>query len=393
MPYIGRTPLRRSLILVAAAAASAVIALAGCATQSSSTAPAASSGSGTLGSVCPATVVVQTSWYPQAETGYLFQLIKDDYAVNATNKSVSGPLKVHGTSTGVTLQVRAGGPAIGYAQPVTQMYTDSSITLAIVGEDQALQQSAKFPTLSVFSPLKKSPLIVLWDPATYTGVKTIAALGKDMKSTAGVVLFSSGQPYMDYLISTGQLKKPNTDSSYNGTPATFIAAAGKDATQAYSTNEAYTYPNVITQWKKSVAFQLVADAGWDTYPDDLAIRASDKGSLSSCLKKLVPLFQQANVDFFKNPAGASKVILDQVAAFKTGDTYTQGTITAAVKNMLGEKLAGNEDGMTGGFVTSRLSAFFKVGTPIFKAEGSAPAPSATPSRLFTNEFLDKSIAF
>jgi hypothetical protein len=393
MHRIGKTRRRRTLALATTVAAAIALALSACAGSDGSGSAAAAAGTGTLGSVCPAQIVVQTSWYPQAETGYLFQLIKDDYTVDSAQKSVSGPLKVDGKATGVTLQVRAGGPVIGYQQPITQMYTDTSITLAVVGEDQALQQSAKFPSLSVFAALKKSPLIILWDPATYPDVKTIAQLGKAMKSTGGVVLYSTGQPYMDYLVSTGKLSKSLADSSYDGTPATFIASGGKDATQAYSTNEAYTYPHIIAQWKKPVAFQLVADAGWDSYPDDLVIRAGDKSKLSSCLKKLVPLFQQANVDFFKDPSGASKVILDQVEAFKSGDTYDQGTIDAAVKNMLGEDLAGNEDGTTGGFDADRLTAFFATGTPVFTAEGDTPASDATPKSLFTNEFLDTSITF
>lgn len=395
LPRIAPGASRRGRLLAAAAAAAVIIiALAGCSSASGAAdAKPASAGTGALSSVCPSQIVVQTSWYPQAENGFLFQLIKDDYKVDVASKSVSGPLKVNGKSTGVTLQVRAGGPAIGYQQPVTQMYTDQSITLAVVTEDQALQQSAKFPSLSVFAPLKKSPSIVMWDPATYPGVKTIAQLGKAMKSKGGVVLYTTGQPFVDYLLSTGQLNKSIIDSSYDGTPATFIAAGGRDATQAYSTNEAYTYPHVISQWKKPVAFQLVADAGWDAYPDDLVIRAGDKGKLAACLTKLVPMFQQANVDYFAKPAGAAKVILDQVAAFKSGDTYTQGTIDAAIKNMLSEKLVGDEDGTTGGFDAGRLAAFFKVAKPVFAGEGKAPAAGATPKSLFTNEFLNTSITF
>jgi hypothetical protein len=391
-----KTRLRRSIVASAALATSALLFLTACSSSpssSNSAAPTAVKGAD-LTSVCPANIVIQTSWYPQAETGYLFQLIKGNYKVDNAQKSVSGPLTTPKGSTGVTLEVRAGGPAIGYQQPVTQMSTDPNITMAVVGSDQALQLSAKFPTLSVFAPLDKSPLIVLWDPSTYHGVKTIAALGKAMKSSGGVVLYSTGQPYMDYLLSSRQLSKSVTDGSYDGTPATFIAAGGKDAIQAYSTNEAYTYPNIISQWKKPVAFQLVADAGWDTYPGDLSIRASDKSKLSSCLTKLIPIFQQANVDFFKDPSGASKVILDQVTAFNSGDTYSQATINAAVKSMLSEKLAGNgSNSTTGDFDMNRLAAFFKVGTPVFESEGSAPAPGATPQKLFTNEFIDTSIKF
>ena len=397
MHRTGKTRRGRTAAAAAALAAVTALTLAGCSTPSSA-APAASvavaAGATDLASVCPANIVVQTSWYPQAETGYLFQLIKDDYTVDAGKKSVSGPLKAAGGTTGVTLEIRAGGPAIGFQQPASQMYTDPSISMAVVSSDQALQQSAKFATLTVFAALDKAPLIVLWDPATYPDVKTIKELGPEMKKKGGVLLYSQGQSYVDYLISSGQLTKSEVDGSYDGTPATFIAAGGKDSTQAYSTNEAYTYPNLIKQWKKPVAYQLLADAGWDTYPNDLAIRAGDKGKLAPCLKELVPIFQQANVDFFKDPSGASKVILDQVKAFDSGDTYDQGTIDAAVKTMVDEKLVGNgSDAATGGFDMDRLQAFFKTATPIFESEGSTPAKDATPQTLFTNEFIDPTIGF
>ena len=396
MHRTGKKRRGRAAAITAALAAATALTLAGC--SSSSASPAASgtvaAGGIDLASVCPANIVVQTSWYPQAETGYLFELIKDKYTVDPGKKSVSGPLATPDGTTGVNLEIRAGGPAIGFQQPASQMYTDPTITLAIVGSDQALQQSAKFATLTVFAGLDKAPLIVLWDPATYPDAKTIKDLGPAMKKKGGVLLYSQGQSYVDYLISSGQLTKSEVDGSYDGTPATFIAAGGKDATQAYSTNEAYTYPNIISQWKKPVAYQLLADAGWDTYPDSLSIRAGDKDKLAPCLKKLVPIFQQANVDFFKDPSGASKVILDQVKAFNSGDTYDQGTIDAAVKTMLDEKLAGNgSDGATGDFDMDRLQAFFTTATPIFEAEGSTPAKDATPQTLFTNEFIDTSIGF
>ncbi len=379
-------------------ASAATLALAACSSSSStSTEPSSvpiAAGGTDLSSVCPANIVVQTSWYPQAETGYLFELIKDDYTVDAGQKSVSGPLTTADGPTGVTIEVRAGGPAIGFQQPASQMYTDPSITFALVGEDQAIQLSGKFPVLSVFAPLERGPLMVMWDPATYPDVTTIAELDSAMDDTGGVILYSQGLPYMDYLLSSGQVSESHLDGSYDGTPATFIAADGRVGSQAYSTNEDYTYEYVIEEWMKPVDFQLLADAGWDPYPAPLAIRAGDKEELSSCLEQIVPIMQQATVDFFNDPSGASAVILDQVEQFQTGNTYSQSTIDAAVATMIEDELVGNgSNSTTGDFDTDRLANFWATAAPLFTSLGSAPADDASPETLFTNEYIDPSIGF
>lgn len=400
MPRFGLRRPRRAIVAAAAISTAAALALAGCSSSASDTSSSPSAGSTQavgsvdLSKVCPANIVVQGSWYPQAETGYLFQLLKGGYKIDSAKKSVSGPLVADTGYTGVNLEVRSGGPAIGYQQAVSQLYTDNSITFALVDTDQALEQSAKFPTTGVFAPLDKSPLIVMWDPATYPKVKTIKELNKALQSSGGVVRYSQGLAYMSYLTSAGYLSKGVLDGSYDGTPANFIAAGGKDAQQGYSDNEAFTYEHEISNWMKPVAFQLVADTGWNVYPGTLSVRSGDLKKLSPCLQKLVPIFQQADVDYFKDSTAANKVVLDQVSAFKTGDIYDKATVDNADKVMLSEKMASNAgNGDVGDFDLSRLQQFFDVSKPVFEAAGSPAASGVTPNTLVTNKFIDPKIGF
>ncbi|MEK7422270.1 MAG: hypothetical protein AAB131_00380, partial [Actinomycetota bacterium] len=93
------------------------------------TAPAGTeaSAAGSLAGVCPETVVIQTDWNPEAEHGFLYNLIGADYAVDTGKVAVKGSLTAGGVDTGVDLEVRSGGPAIGFTTVTSQMYTDDSI--------------------------------------------------------------------------------------------------------------------------------------------------------------------------------------------------------------------------------------------------------------------------
>jgi hypothetical protein len=125
--------------------------LAGC---GGSTPPAqAGSGSGPLATVCPATIVVQTSWFPESTHGGLFQLLGPGYAVDAKRKRVQGRLYDRGKDTGLGLEIRAGGPALG-GQPVSAlMAVDHNITFGQQAtEEQVLGAGSGQPTVAVIAP-------------------------------------------------------------------------------------------------------------------------------------------------------------------------------------------------------------------------------------------------
>ena len=91
--------------------------LSSCAGSAAETAPSSADmqiGSVDLSADCPSTVVIQTDWNPEAEHGHLYEMIKDNYTVDANTKAVTGPLMSDGEYTGVNLEIRAGGPAIGF---------------------------------------------------------------------------------------------------------------------------------------------------------------------------------------------------------------------------------------------------------------------------------------
>lgn len=339
---------------------------------------------GVLKGVCPDTIAVQTDWYPSAERGPLFQLLGDQFELDLKTKSISGPLIAHdGSDTGVKLQIRSGGPAIGFAPVTAQMYTDTSITLGFTSHDSAANDYAKLPTLSVVAPFDKNPQIVMWDPATYPDVKTIADLGKK-----GVTInVFPGGPWQEILSKQGVVPKGSWDGSFDGTPARFVAANGKIAQQGFASAEPYEYQN-LKEWGKPVAYQLVYDAGVRFYSQPLGIRSADLDKLRPCLKLFVPMVQQSTKDYVNNPAAANKKIVDMLDQLKEV-VYSAGEADYALGVMKEKGLISNgPDATLGNFDMDRV----QEGITQMIDAGIANVPKdLTADKLATNEFIDPSI--
>jgi hypothetical protein len=373
----------------------ATVALTACAGSTTTTTPSATAGAVDLAAAgCPATVVIQTDWNPESEHGHLYQLLGPNPVIDADKKSVSGDLYSNGASTGIKVEIRSGGPAIGYSSVTTQMYTDKTITLGYVTTDEAVQNSAKNPTTAVFAPLDIGPQMIMWDPATYPDVKDIASLSTALKADGGVVRYFGGAAYMEYLTGSGVLDKSVVDGTYDGSPAKFVAAKGKDAQQGFASAEPYIYQNEIPAWGKPVAFQLTNDVGYPVYASAISARTADLETLTPCLKALVPVLQQAEVDYFKDPAATNTLILDLVTQFNNGWIYTQGTADYSVEEMKKLGLVGNgSNAYMGDFDETRLQKIIDITTPIFTKSGSAPKDGLTTADISTNEFIDKTIGF
>ncbi|WP_222195008.1 ABC transporter substrate-binding protein [Modestobacter italicus] len=338
---------------------------------------------------CPDTVVIQTDWNPEAEHGGIYQLIGEDPEIDAGAKSVSGTLvDSNGDSTGVMVEIRAGGPAIGFQAVSAQMYSDDAITLGYVDTDEAIQLSDSQPTVGVLAQLDISPQMIMWDPETYPDVTSIADLGE----AGATVRYFEGSAYMDYLTGAGILREDQLDGSYDGTPAAFVAAAGEDAQQGYASAEPFIYENEVDAWGKPVEYQLIHDAGFEVYASSLSVRADQLEDLSGCLSELIPVMQQADLDYVADPAQANDLIVELVEQYDTGWQYSLEVAEYAVQTMDELELAGNgPDDTHGNFDTERLQTLIEQTTPIFTEQGTPPADGLTPEDIATNEFIDMSI--
>lgn len=374
----------------ATTAASGGATTAAAAAAGATTTAAAAGGAGSLKGVCPDQIVLQTDWNPEAEHGHLYQMIRKGYTVNADKKSVVAPLlDSKGNDTGVTFEVRSGGPAIGFQTVSAQMYTDDKITLGYVYTDEAVQFSKDQPVVGVFAPFDINPQMIMWDPASYPDVTSIADLGK---KNVTVQYFGGGAYMEDYLIPTGVLKKEQTDGGYDGTPAKFVASGGKLAQQGFASAEPFIYKNEVKEWGKDVKFQLIHDTGYPIYAESVSVRAADKAKLTPCLKLLVPIMQQAAVDYLKDPAETNKMIIDLVGKYNNGWVYTQGVADFAVGQMKKLGLMGNgTDKTLGNYEEARIQKVIDIVVPALKTQGKATKDGLKPADLITNEFVDTSI--
>jgi hypothetical protein len=311
-------------------------------------------------------------------------LLGEVYTVDTDRKAVSGPLVSGGEPMGVAVEVRTGGPAIGFQQPIKQMYVEDDIVLSYISTDEAVFGAEDTPTIAVMAPLEKNPQIIMWDPETYPDVETIADLG----AAGAIVNVFAGGTFIDVFVSEGLLSAEQVDPSYDGSPARWVASNGEIAQQGFASAEPYTYENEIDEWGKPVAFQLIHDAGLELYSQALAIRAADLETLRPCLEVLIPIVQQAVVDYAATPEQANAIIVDAVAQYNDFWVYNEGLAEFSVAKQLELGLIGNgPDATVGNMDLDRVQGVIDK----MVAAGLEINPDLQASDLVTNEFIDESI--
>ncbi|MBL7495806.1 ABC transporter substrate-binding protein [Frankia sp. CNm7] len=372
---------------VAAALAVASAALTACSSTDSGTASAdptnPAGATGPLRGVCPATVVIQTDWYATPERAAAYQLVGPNGTIDAKKGSYRGPLG----ATGIEVEVRLGGPFIGFQPIPAQMYQDESIYLGYVATDDAVQAADKFPTTAVVAPLDINPQILMWDPSTYT-----IDDWPDVANTDAKVVYLEGLPFMDYLVSKGYVKPEQLDASFDGTPSRFVAERGGLIQQGYASNEPYRWEHDVPDWMKPVDYLLVHDAGYEIYPQGLAVRSDTLTDSSACLKELVPMIQQAQVDYVANPGPTNDTLVKIAEAIGDGPPITAAANADAVTVMTDLGIVGNGSNSTlGDFDLARVDRTIGVLGPIFAARNTDVPPALAATDIVTNEFIDQDI--
>ena len=337
-------------------------------------------------SSCPDPIVIQTDWFPEAEYGATYELFGEGtYVIDKDNRSVSGTLHDGGTDTGIGLEVRTGGPAIGFTPVASHMYTDSSITLGYANTEGQITRFDSAPLLSVVAPLEKNPQMIMWDPEVYPEVKTLADLG-EQKITINVF---SVEVFSDVFIAQGIWSSNQIDPSYDGSPGTFIASNGVIAQQGFASAEPYNYKNTYEEWNKDVEYELLHDAGFQVYSQTLSIRPDDKASLDSCLRSLVPVIQRAVVSYIDDPATTNALIVDAVETFNTFWVYGEGIAAYSVETQRELGLVGNGNNSTvGDMDQNRIQGVINL-----MGNAGIDTSGITTSDIFTNEYIDESIGF
>ncbi|PFG41877.1 hypothetical protein ATJ88_0525 [Isoptericola jiangsuensis] len=341
-----------------------------------------------LADVCPATVVLQQDWQPEAEHGAMYALVGSDHTVDTDTKSVTGSLVAQGVDTGVDVEVRPGGPNVNFQPVPSLMYLDDSILLGAVTTDAQITALADNPVVTVASQLTTSPQIVMWDPDSHGGATTI-----EQAAAGGDPLVSSGDVFPRLLESQGLITADQIDLSYEGTPQRFVSDPSI-MQQGFATAEPYIYENEIPQWGKPVGYQLLAEVGYTVYPEALTVRADKLEENADCLAKLVPIMQQSQIDYLEDPDATNALIVDLVEQYQTGWTYSEGVADFSVQAQkdLGIVTDDPASGVFGQIDPDRVAEIVDTFGPILVDAGQIESADIDPATLFTNEFIDGSIS-
>jgi hypothetical protein len=336
-----------------------------------------------LRDACPATVVVQTDWYPQAEHGGIYELLGDDYEVDAQTGATRGSLVFQGTDTGINLEIRAGGPFLE-SPVVTEMFLDDSIMFGYVGTDVAISRYADTPTLAVFNALTVNPQVILWNADTHPNASSIADIAQEVPA---ISVFGD-RPFMRYFVAQGLVPADKVDGNYKGS---LLLATDDVAHQGFVTSEPFRY-STLESGAVATGFQLIHDAGWTSYPQNLAINKLRLDALRPCLIELVPLMQQAQIDFIADPQRTIEILLDVVVQLNTSWTQSVELANYAVDAMRSLGIVDNGSTDTfGDFESPRLDDFVALAIPILREQG-LDIPDISAADVATNEFIDTAIS-
>lgn len=330
---------------------------------------------GSLADHCPSTVIFQLDWNPEAEHGAMYEMVGDDYTIDSENFIVSGSLVSGGEDTGVDVEIRTGGPAIGFQQVTAQMYQDTDIHFGYISTDEAIENFEDLPTTSFVAPLEKNPQIIMWDPETYDAT-SIAELPDD-----AVIRYFGGASYIPFLLDQGIVVDSQLDDTYDGTPAVFVAEGGAIAQQGFASAEPFIYENEVPEWGKPVAYQLIHDTGFEIYAAAIGARSGDFEELTPCIAAITPVIQQAQVDYINSPDATNELIIEAVEGYDNGWVYSADVAVFSVDAQLADGLVGNgPDSTLGNFDLDRIQGVIDI-------VGAEMAPED----LVTNEFIDESI--
>jgi hypothetical protein len=114
---------------------------------------------------------------------------------------------------------------------------------------------------------------------------------------------------------------------------------------------------------------------------------------ADCLEQIVPLMQQAQIDYMADPEPVNDMFLDYVDAMASFWTLSAEGNANAVEVMLEEDLVSNgSDDVLGNFDMERVQKLIDEAVPIYEDLGIDSIKDGVAAEdVVTNEFIDESI--
>lgn len=346
-----------------------------------------------LADVCPNPFIIQKDWLAQAEHGALYQMIGGGGEMGSGR--YTGPLG----STGIDLVILEGGGGIGLGDGETAysaLYMGNSkagVTphLGYQELDGAFIFSKRFPVVGVMTPLDIAPQGLWWDQGTYPdGFHSIDDLKAFAESGKGMIYVSTIQRTFGlYLVESGVPREVFVEG-YRGDGENFVTNNGTWLNQGFVTSEPYSF-STGNNWGKPIDAVTVGELGYPNYTGMLSVATNRMDELAPCLEKLVPIIQQATVDYMTEP----KEVLEVIHRFNEEGHATSwwktpmGKMEFAWQTMKDRGIMGNGDNDTiGDFDMERVATMFEIVKPTLDERADE---AVSPETVVTNRFIDPSI--
>lgn len=346
-----------------------------------------------LTEVCPETLRAQLGWLAEPEQHVFYQLIGGGGTME--QNKYSGPLG----STGINFEILDGGPGLGDGVTVaSSLYAGNLVQgvtpdLALMADGDNIAASGEFPVVSVLQGFEKDPQNLVFDPETYdlTDIDSVIAAVED--EGAEIYVTTKQLAYVQFLIGSGVPEEAFIEG-FAGDYEKFIVANGELINQGYSTDTNPRLEDELPEWGKPTGGVYLADLGWDTYAANVQVATERLDELSPCLELLVPIMQQAIVDYVADPTEVNEMLAAYNEAGNGAPFWTTSIEhnTAAYDVMVADGLIGNgEDGTIGNAEGTRIQDTIDIVVPILQEQGVEVNADITPEDMFTDQFLDPSI--
>ena len=151
----------------------------------------------------------------------------------------------------------------------------------------------------------------------------------------------------------------------------------------------------IADWGKAVDYELINDAGYPKYAAVVSVKPENVTDYADCLTALVPVLQQAEVDYYGSPDETNALILDAVETYDTFWVYSQGVADFSVETQVEIGLVGNgHDDIVGNVDMDRVQSLVDIATGIYADDAEKNiVDGITAEDIFTDQFIDASIGF
>ena len=332
------------------------------------------------GDVCPEKLVIQTDWFPELEHGGTYQLIGPDGTADKDTVSYSGPVQEQYAVGGLKeVQINT----VKFDKLNSAILLDGEADMAYINMSDVIKDSGAIDLVAIAKTFHLDPQMLMWDPA-----QNDIQAPEDIAASGAKVLHFPGVAYIDYFIAQGYMTADQSNPSYDGSDAAFVADGGNFFQQGFATNEIYKYENDI-QWKDGAAapvdFYTVGELGFDNYPAAITMMKDRAAELDECLKLLVPAMQQAWIDFLSDPKPITDALIAINVAHDGFWTLSEGLNEAGMEKVEADGFAENSaDGTYCSFEADRVQELYDILTPIYEESGTPVAASI--DDFYTNDY-------